>query len=1550
NGAHPGDFIVTNQPAASIGMGETTRFTVRFDPTALGVRTAVLHVNNDDEDEADYDFAVTGLGVEPEIEVLGTNLAVIASGDITPAPEDGTDFGEVRVYSATRDRTFTITNAGTTEMIVSGVIVDGLHAADFSVMNSPTVLLPMGGTTNFMIRFDPSVMGARMATVHVYSDDDDEPDYTFAIKGTGVEPEIAVLGTNHALIVTGDITPTIADGTDFGEVRVFEGTSDHTFIVTNSGTTLLNITGLTTNGVDAPDFIVTVMPDAVVPAGTSTTFVVQINPSALGERTAIIHVLNDDADEPDYEFTVRGVGVEPEMAVLGTNLAVILDGETTTSLTNGTDFGAPMPMDGGGARIFTITNSGSTALDLTGTPRVVITGHTNDFSVTVNPDASIPKATTTTFTIEFEPVAMWGRTAEVHIVNSDADENPYDFTIRGEGPDNSYYNIFAPLADVRGHALAWGDYDNDGYLDLILAGYTGTSRVTALYRNSGAHTFTPVATALPAIENGSLAWGDYDNDGDLDLAFSGYTGGPPMTVIYRNDGGGVFTDIEAGLTGVYNSCVAWGDYNNDGKLDLAIAGYTLSENVSLIYKNMGSDVFTNINANLPGATDVSLAWGDYDNDNDLDLLLSGSTSGGKITRIYNNAGSDTFTNSNRTLPGLSHGQCAWGDYDNDGDLDIALTGYATNGRMTRIYRNDSNRFVNIAAPMEGLWLSSLAWGDHESDGDLDLLVAGSATNGPFTVVYENSDGLFTNIAAAITGVQNCAVAWGDYDNDGDLDIAATGIGETGYSARIYRNYSATHNQLPSAPTNLSAFVTNVNQAFLSWDRATDLETPATGLSYNIYLGTAPFTVDMESPAADTTSGWRRVVAIGNAQCAPSWTVNDVPIGTSYWAVQTIDSTFAGSTFSTGAFVRPPLPDFLITDIQVNRQPIVRDEEEGAYADPSTGGGRDDRPGRVGATDDPGWGDGQYYDTEFSAFITVSNAGESAGDAGLLSLWLNQPSQVVCGAVGDVSQPVGILTAGQSTQVVLSGIALGTAGTNVLRAFIDSECVSAESNEVNNQATYDYIVLNPVPLEFAAYGRTNSVKLTWSAPYYSGASNNLVMVRWNTGAYPTGTGDGQLLYTGTNLTYIHTNLSPYEAYYYRIWITLDGFTFVDPTLGTNRSIAIPQPRPMQLLMRSSETFTSGGKQKTSLRLFPFKDDESGIIDTNNLPDIFSLATTWTVDGCGNFNPVMDGDEVLIRNAQGALFLLYFDETGNLDWDSDTGSVYWTSCTLGADYATNAASWYVDAIGDVNGDRQDELVMRSSYTYQSGGKTKTDTRVLFFDTNGTGRLQDTQPTSFAFSTDWTIEGMGNFNTHAINASSASEQLLLSQNRNGALYLLYFTDNGVLDWDDNDTNSIYWTSLDYGPAYATNDPTQWTIRAIGDVNGDGQDELVMQNGETFEQGGKTKADVKVLLYTEDGTGCLRTNQPPAFSLSTAWSIEGLGNFTTTNINGSSESSQLLLRKTSDNTLYLLFFNDDGSLAWDDDTNAVCWTAFTRGSDYATNATAWSIQAIGDFRGVQE
>ena len=139
---------------------------------------------------------------------------------------------------------------------------------------------------------------------------------------------------------------------------------------------------------------------------------------------------------------------------------------------------------------------------------------------------------------------------------------------------------------------------------------------------------------------GSAAWGDYDRDGDPDVLLTGAqhdSGYLAFTRIYRNDGE-VFVDIEADLPGVFDSSVAWGDYDSDGDLDILLTGTqdgSGSGAVTGVYRNDGGN-FTHIGVALPAVFYSSVAWGDYDGDDDLDILLSGYTGDRLVTEIYRN--------------------------------------------------------------------------------------------------------------------------------------------------------------------------------------------------------------------------------------------------------------------------------------------------------------------------------------------------------------------------------------------------------------------------------------------------------------------------------------------------------------------------------------------------------------------------------------------------------------------------------------------------------------------------------------------------------------------------------------------------------------------------------------------------------------------------------------------------------------------------------------------------------------------------------------------------
>jgi len=460
------------------------------------------------------------------------------------------------------------------------------------------------------------------------------------------------------------------------------------------------------------------------------------------------------------------------------------------------------------------------------------------------------------------------------------------------------------LADFRDGDVEWGDYDNDGDLDIVLLGRGEAPWETKLYRNDGNGLFTEIAGNLTEITDGNADWGDYDNDGDLDLLLvGGYQKSNEYAHIFRNDGGDTFTNIQAGLRTVCEADGAWGDYDNDGDLDVLVSGTsdTRSDNLTTFYRNDGSDSFTSITVGVEHLSSNRIAWGDYDNDGDLDILLT-SISYSYHTHVYRNDGDDTFTLINAGLPQLNYSSAAWGDYDNDGDMDIVLLGEASSGRLSAIYRNDGNdSFVNINAGLEAMRFGDVAWGDFDNDGDLDLVLTGSYKSR----VYRNDGSdTFADISSIIIGVAYSAVACGDYDNDGDLDLALIGDqGDPDYATtRIYNNISTTGNTAPGAPTNLSAQVTGTTVS-LSWDKTTDIETPQDALTYNLRIGTSAGGFDIVSPMADPGSGYRRIPAHGVCNHLNSREIINLSPGTYYWSVQAIDNGFTGSAFATeGSFV------------------------------------------------------------------------------------------------------------------------------------------------------------------------------------------------------------------------------------------------------------------------------------------------------------------------------------------------------------------------------------------------------------------------------------------------------------------------------------------------------------------------------------------------------------------------------------------------------------------------------------------------------------------------
>ena len=366
-----------------------------------------------------------------------------------------------------------------------------------------------------------------------------------------------------------------------------------------------------------------------------------------------------------------------------------------------------------------------------------------------------------------------------------------------------FTDIQAGLTGVSESASNWIDYNQDGAIDIFVTGdfYNKNSHgiSTKLYKNIRNDRFKEVFSPAVNVYRGDFDWADYNNDGIEDLFIIGETStGKLVSYLYDNNRTTNFRRIPLSIQGYRDGSVEWGDYDGDGDVDLLITGYTKDGPASNIYRNDRNNKFTKINSGLPGISYGVGRWADYDNDGDLDVIISGNESSGMvITELFRND-NGVFNHIDIGFKNLKLSDIAWGDYDNDGDLDFVIIGESQNGKFeSRLYNNDKYRsFYQVLPSFIAVRSGSVDWGDMDHDGDIDLLLTGESPAGPVSKVYRNdtrykdemSEVQFTDINAEVIGLYMSDGHWGDYDNDGDLDIVVSGMSNNyEFISRVYRN-------------------------------------------------------------------------------------------------------------------------------------------------------------------------------------------------------------------------------------------------------------------------------------------------------------------------------------------------------------------------------------------------------------------------------------------------------------------------------------------------------------------------------------------------------------------------------------------------------------------------------------------------------------------------------------------------------------------------------------------------------------------------------------------
>jgi len=291
-----------------------------------------------------------------------------------------------------------------------------------------------------------------------YSYSNDASDRPYLEVASVPGPKMEVYGND--LIPNGDTTPTLGKRTDLGEATP-QTPGLKWITIMNTGTANLNLTGNPkvfisgANSTPSTEFTVyTGNPSQVatspVAPGGQTGFAIQFSPSLAGLRTATVSIANDDPNNNPYTFKVQGTGKAISAINIKGNGNSIANGDVTPSTTDDTDFGSTDVSIGTVVKTFTIENKGLAALNLTGTPKVVIGGtNGSDFAVTVDPVTPIAMAGTTTFQITFNPSGTGLRTATISIASDDSSKNLYTLSIQGTGTS-------APVINAEGGINASG--------------------------------------------------------------------------------------------------------------------------------------------------------------------------------------------------------------------------------------------------------------------------------------------------------------------------------------------------------------------------------------------------------------------------------------------------------------------------------------------------------------------------------------------------------------------------------------------------------------------------------------------------------------------------------------------------------------------------------------------------------------------------------------------------------------------------------------------------------------------------------------------------------------------------------------------------------------------------------------------------------------------------------------------------------------------------------------------------------------------------------------
>ena len=471
-------------------------------------------------------------------------------------------------------------------------------------------------------------------------------------------------------------------------------------------------------------------------------------------------------------------------------------------------------------------------------------------------------------------------------------------------------SLSSSLPQNIANSIELADVNNDGYTDIIVSGYDSTRSGLYIDIRTGSSNGTfsqgyqtnfitypdTIAEYLGGLGNISLA--DVNLDGNIDL----YINGSAKSKLLFNSSSGYFSESSwlQNMSVTYSDG-KWGDVNMDGRPDLFLMGVNeYGDNIlNELFINTGTDLDEDPTTIFPSLFTGSSAWGDYDNDGDPDLIIGGRTANpnSSVSRLYQNdpIGRLTEVTTADAINGIKAGAFRFADLDADGDLDLIMSGWnkIEGDLVTYILENEPLGTFSLAS---GQIDFAVAYGtidaiDLNLDGLQDIVISGADDVSIYSgrvhslsgrVYMNNGDGTFNEIKQ-LNGARSAKFV--DVDQDGIPDLVANGTTEIGNPdstfSDVYLNTSSGSNQDPEPPNALTAFAVST-RAIFSWGTGSDDIDESAGLSYNIRIGTSSGGNELVSSSVPYNSSnvGRRLIR----------EFNEIPHGTYYWAVQTVDAS------------------------------------------------------------------------------------------------------------------------------------------------------------------------------------------------------------------------------------------------------------------------------------------------------------------------------------------------------------------------------------------------------------------------------------------------------------------------------------------------------------------------------------------------------------------------------------------------------------------------------------------------------------------------------------